>query len=73
MKISAFHKEPAGSELDLHCRTIFEINGGEFLNSGTALETMDRELEYEIPDDKAEAVQDLLKVAGCQVFTGPSV
>jgi hypothetical protein len=69
MMISAFFYGDPGSDQDLLCEAIFEDHGGKHQWSETSMfldgsEKDERNVTYDVPDDKVEAVAVALEKAG---------
>jgi hypothetical protein len=64
MLVSAFFIGTPGDEKDELCENIFETHGGDHVDSGTFLETYERDVTYELSADKVEACVAALQQAG---------
>lgn len=64
MKISAYFNGEPGGPHDKACESIFEARGGSFIGAGTTLVIGERDVRYDVPDDKAEDCKAALKKAG---------
>lgn len=67
MKITAYFFGGPGDILDRAARGIFENHGGTSIGAGTMLTTGERDVEYEVPDDQAEACRTAIAKAGLRL------
>lgn len=71
MRIQAYFFGAPGSDSDNNCRKIFEMFGGESIGSGTLLigpSAGERDVEYEIPEHRAEECKTALLASGYRLF-----
>jgi len=59
-----------GDARDVECCDIFERHGGEFVNSGSFVETRERDVEYDVPRQSVRRCVDALRAAGFDVAVG---
>lgn len=74
MRLSAFFYGDPGSDLDKACNHIFRNHDGTMIGAGSWLvgeAAGERDVEYEVPDDKVEACQTALKKAGFRLEPTP--
>jgi hypothetical protein len=73
--ISAYFYGSPGSPLDRACQSIFaSVEGAKHIGSGTMLvgnRAGERDVQYHIPDDKADEVRAALKKAGFRLEPTP--
>jgi hypothetical protein len=73
--ISAYFYGAPGSMLDKACHSFFEsVDGAKYIGSGTVLVgngAGERDVQYHIPDDKADEVRAALKKAGFRLEPTP--
>jgi hypothetical protein len=62
ISVIAYFNGDAGDPLDQKCHSIFVAYGGKLIGEGTHLG--ERDIEYEVPQHKADAVCAALKKAG---------
>jgi hypothetical protein len=62
--ITALFFDLPGSATDKVCHGIFETYGGEFVGAGTLLASGERDVQYFVPNDRAEECRATLKKAG---------
>lgn len=74
MRIRAYFYDGPGSTLDKMCRSIFEARGGRSIGAGTLLvgpTAGERDVEYDIPDNRADDCRTALKRAGFRLEPTP--
>ncbi len=67
MRISAYFYGTPDDNMDRAARSIFETRGGRSIGAGTWMvgpSQGERDVEYEVPDDKSEETKTALKKAG---------
>ncbi len=76
MRVTAYFYGGPGDPLDRACRSIFEaVDGARSIGAGTMLVgngAGERDVEYDVPADKADAVRVALKKAGFRLEPIPS-
>lgn len=76
MRIIAYFYGGPGDPLDKACRSLFEaVDGARSIGAGTMLVGKgagERDVEYDVPDDKADDVRAALKKAGFRLTPTPS-
>jgi hypothetical protein len=68
--VGVFFTGTPGDQTDLLCETIFKAHKGVFENCGTFIATLERDVEYRIPQKHVSACVNALKAAGFNPVVG---
>lgn len=74
IRIFAYFYGGPGDPLDKACRSIFESHGGKSVGAGTTLvgnAAGERDVQYDVPVERAEACRVALKKAGFRLQPTP--
>jgi len=74
MNMTAFCYDEPGGIMDKVAKAIFEDAGGRSIGAGTMLvgdRAGERDIQYHVPDDKADHVKGVLEKAGFRVKMQP--
>ncbi len=72
MNITVYFFGGPGGMLDKAARHIFESHGGRNIGAGTFLPTGERDVEYDVPNDRVLACREALEKAGLRLSSSGS-
>lgn len=71
ISILAYFNGGPGDPLDKACRSIFEHHGGKSVGAGTNLTNGERDVQYDVPFDRADECRTALRKAGFRLQPSP--